>query len=71
MTFPHGDKILLYRTAMNELVVLQLPEEAYRSLLEADLTPTLLTDEFPGQERWLLTPAPAEDLMPVYYLLEG
>ena len=34
-------------------------------------TPTLSTDEFPRQESWLLTEAPAADLMPVYYLLEG
>ena len=71
MTFPHGEEILLYRTAGNELAVIQLPENVFRTLLDSQRTPTLLTDEFPQQERWLLTPAPAEDLMPVYYLLEG
>ena len=53
------------------LAVIQLPENVFRTLLDSQSTPTLLTDEFPQQERWLLTPAPAEDLMPVYYLLEG
>lgn len=71
MTFPRGEAILLYRTAAQELVVIQLPEETFRTLMESGRTPTLLTDEFPGQERWLLMAAPAEDLMPVYYLLEG
>ena len=71
MTFPHGETILLYRTAGKELVVIQLPQEIFRTLLAADRTPTLLTDEFPQQEKWLLTAAPAEDLMPVYYLLTG
>lgn len=70
MTFPHGEAILLYRTAAKELVVIQLPEETFRTLMDSGRTPTLLTDEFPGQERWLLMAAPAEDLMPVYYLLE-
>ncbi len=70
MPFPHGETLLLYRTAGNELVLIQLTEEIFRSLLESERTPTLLTDEFPQQERWLLTAAPAEDLMPVYFLLE-
>ena len=71
MTFPHGEKILLYRTAGDELALIQLPEDSFRSILGMTRTPTLSTDEFPRQESWLLTEAPAADLMPVYYLLEG
>ena len=71
MTFPHGEKILLYRTAMDELAVIQLPEDNFRSILGMKRTPTLSTDEFPRQESWLLSEAPEADLMPVYYLLEN
>ena len=70
MTFPRGERILLYRTAMDELVLLQLPEDGFRSIMDSARTPTLPTDEFPQQERWPLSPAPAADLMPGYFLLE-
>ena len=71
MIFPRGEKILLYRTAGDELALIQLPEDSFRSILGMTRTPTLSTDEFPRQESWLLTEAPAADLLPVYYLLEG
>ena len=69
ITFPHGETALLYRTAFDELVVMCLPEEEFRTLLASERTPTLCTDLFPNQYDWPLTEAPAEDLMPVFYLL--
>ena len=68
LPFPQGQFILMYRTAQGELVLNRLPEDYVQGLLASAFTPTLRTDDIPGPPRWVLTPAPAEDLMPVYRL---
>ncbi len=70
ITLPHGETVLLYRTAHEELVMAPIPEEDWQGLMAAERTHTLCTDIFPDQYAWPLTEAPAEDLMPVYYLLK-
>lgn len=69
IALPRGETVVLYRTALNELVVAQLPEDSFRAMLQDRRTPTFLTDALPDALFRLLTAAPAEDLMPVYYLL--
>lgn len=69
ITLPHGETVLLYRTAHEELVMAPIPEEDYRDLMAAERTPTICTDIFPDQYDWPLTEAPAEDLMPAFNLL--
>ncbi len=68
LAFPNGKTALLYRTAYDELAVISLPEDRFRELMAGERTPTVCTDVFPDQYGWSLTEAPAEDLMPVFYV---